>query len=50
MPTRGMIETDIVTKLLDFIADANRNTVNLAYADVIVSGWQGPEACPTTSS
>jgi electron transfer flavoprotein alpha subunit len=32
-----MVETDIVTKLLDFIADANSNTVNLAYADVIVS-------------
>jgi electron transfer flavoprotein alpha subunit len=36
--TLGMVETDIVTKLLDFIPDANRNTVNLAYADVIVSG------------
>jgi electron transfer flavoprotein alpha subunit len=37
----GMVETDIVTKLLDFIPDANRNTVNLAYADVIVSGGKG---------
>jgi hypothetical protein len=37
-----MVETDIVTKLLDFIADANSNTVNLAYADVIVRR-QGPE-------
>ena len=37
----GMIETDIVTKLLDYIPDANRNTVNLAYADVIVSGGKG---------
>lgn len=37
----GMVEADIVTKLLDFIADANRNTVNLAYADVIVSGGKG---------
>ena len=37
----GMVETDVVTKLLDFIPDANRNTVNLAYADVIVSGGKG---------
>ena len=37
----GMIETDVVTKLLDFIPDANRNTVNLAYADVIVTGGKG---------
>lgn len=37
----SMVETDIVTKLLDFIPDANRNTVNLAYADIIVSGGKG---------
>jgi electron transfer flavoprotein alpha subunit len=37
----GLVETDIVTKLLDFIPDANRNTVNLAYADIIVSGGKG---------
>jgi electron transfer flavoprotein alpha subunit len=37
----GMIETDIVTKLLDFIPDATRNTVNLAYADIIVAGGKG---------
>jgi electron transfer flavoprotein alpha subunit len=37
----GMIETDVVTKLLDFIPDATRNTVNLAYADVIVTGGKG---------
>jgi electron transfer flavoprotein alpha subunit len=37
----SMIETDIVTKLLDFIPDANSNKVNLAYADVIVSGGKG---------
>ena len=37
----GMIETDIVTKLLDFIADENSNKVNLAYADIIVSGGKG---------
>jgi electron transfer flavoprotein alpha subunit len=37
----GMIETDIVTKLLEFIPDANRNTVNLAYADIIVTAGKG---------
>lgn len=37
----GMVETDIVTKLLDFIPDATRNTVNLAYADIIVTGGKG---------
>jgi electron transfer flavoprotein alpha subunit len=39
--TFGMVEADIVTKLLDFIPDANTNKVNLAYADVIVSGGKG---------
>lgn len=37
----GMIETDIVTKLLDFIPDASRDTINLAYADIVVSGGKG---------
>ncbi len=37
----AMVEAEIVTKLLDFIPDANSNTVNLAYADVIVSGGKG---------
>jgi electron transfer flavoprotein alpha subunit len=37
----GMVEHDIVTKLLDFIPDANRNTVNLAYADIIVTAGKG---------
>jgi electron transfer flavoprotein alpha subunit len=37
----SMVEADIVTKLLDFIPDASRNTVNLAYADVIVAGGKG---------
>jgi electron transfer flavoprotein alpha subunit len=37
----AMIETDIVTKLLEFVPDASRNTVNLAYADIIVSGGKG---------
>jgi electron transfer flavoprotein alpha subunit len=37
----GMVETDIVTKLLEFIPDANRNTVNLAYADIIITAGKG---------
>ena len=37
----GMVESQIVTKLLEFIPDATRNTVNLAYADVIVTGGKG---------
>jgi electron transfer flavoprotein alpha subunit len=39
--TLGLAEDDIVTKLLDFIPDANSNKINLAYADVIVSGGKG---------
>ncbi|RUP33061.1 MAG: electron transfer flavoprotein subunit alpha/FixB family protein [Curvibacter sp.] len=39
--TLGMVETQIVTKLLDFIADANSHQINLPYADVIVSGGKG---------
>ena len=37
----GLVETQIVTKLLDFIADANSNKINLPYADVIVCGGKG---------
>jgi electron transfer flavoprotein alpha subunit len=37
----AMVESEIVTKLLDFIPDASRDTVNLAYADVIVAGGKG---------
>ncbi|HET7868657.1 MAG TPA: electron transfer flavoprotein subunit alpha/FixB family protein [Burkholderiaceae bacterium] len=37
----GLVEADIVTKLLSFIPDATRNTVNLAYADVVVCGGKG---------
>ena len=37
----GMVETDIVTKLLAFIPDATRSTVNLAYADVVICGGKG---------
>ncbi|WP_454731001.1 MULTISPECIES: electron transfer flavoprotein subunit alpha/FixB family protein [Cupriavidus] len=39
--TLGMVESAIVTKLLDFIADASSNKINLPYADVIVSGGKG---------
>jgi electron transfer flavoprotein alpha subunit len=39
--TLGMIETSIVTKMLDFIPDASSNKINLPYADVIVSGGKG---------
>ncbi len=39
--TLGMLETQIVTKLLDFIADAQSNKINLPYADVVVSGGKG---------
>lgn len=37
----GLLETDIVTKVLEFIPDASRNTVNLAYADIVVAGGKG---------
>ncbi|WP_085314717.1 electron transfer flavoprotein subunit alpha/FixB family protein [Derxia lacustris] len=39
--TLGLIETDIVTKLLDFIPDAASNKPKLEYADVIISGGKG---------
>ncbi|MEK8026542.1 electron transfer flavoprotein subunit alpha/FixB family protein [Ideonella sp. BYS139W] len=37
----GMVEADIVTKLLGFLPDATRNTVNLAYADIVVTAGKG---------
>jgi len=37
----SMIETDIVTKVLEYIPDQNTSKVNLAYADIIVSGGKG---------
>jgi len=39
--TLGLVESAIVTKLLDFIPDASTNKINLPYADVIVSGGKG---------
>jgi electron transfer flavoprotein alpha subunit len=37
----GLVEADIVTKLLEFIPDTTRNAINLPYADVIISGGKG---------
>jgi electron transfer flavoprotein alpha subunit len=37
----GMIETDIVTKVLDYIPDANTDKPQLAFADVIVAAGRG---------
>lgn len=37
----AMVESEIVTKLLEFIPDATRSTVNLTYADVIVTAGKG---------
>jgi electron transfer flavoprotein alpha subunit len=36
-----MVESDIVTKLLDFIPDTQSNKVSLAYSDIIVAGGKG---------
>ena len=37
----GLIEADIITKVLEFIPDENRDQAQLAYADIIVSGGRG---------
>lgn len=37
----GMVEDDIVTKILDFIPDRETNNAALAYADVVVAGGLG---------
>jgi electron transfer flavoprotein alpha subunit len=37
----GMEEASIVTKVLDFIADASTEDAHLAYADVVVAGGMG---------
>jgi electron transfer flavoprotein alpha subunit len=39
--TLGLVESQIITKLLEFVPDAQRQTINLPYADVIVSGGKG---------
>lgn len=37
----GMIETDIVTKVLEYIPDNQQDKPQLAFADIIVSGGRG---------
>jgi electron transfer flavoprotein alpha subunit len=37
----GMVEADIVTKILAFVPDRDKATSNLAYADVVVAGGLG---------
>ena len=37
----GMLENDVVTKILQFIPDRDSNKSNLAYADVVVAGGLG---------
>jgi electron transfer flavoprotein alpha subunit len=37
----GMIETNIVTKVLDYIPDARADRPQLAFADIIVAGGRG---------
>ncbi|MEL7348091.1 MAG: electron transfer flavoprotein subunit alpha/FixB family protein [Pseudomonadota bacterium] len=37
----GIAEGDIVTKILDFVADATSDDANLAYADIVVAGGMG---------
>jgi electron transfer flavoprotein alpha subunit len=37
----GMKEDDVITKILDFIADADTNKAQLSYADVVVAGGMG---------
>ena len=37
----GMVESSIITKVLEFIADDSRDQAQLAYADIIVSGGRG---------
>lgn len=37
----GMAESDVVTKILDYVADATSDEANLAYADIVVAGGMG---------
>jgi electron transfer flavoprotein alpha subunit len=37
----GLVEDDIVTKILSFLPDRDAGTSNLAYADVVVAGGMG---------
>ncbi|SON53860.1 Electron transfer flavoprotein large subunit [Hartmannibacter diazotrophicus] len=40
----GMVEDDIVTKILSFLPDRETSQANLAYADVVVAGGMGLQA------
>ncbi len=40
----SLVEADIVTKVLDFVADERTDDVNLAYADIVVAGGMGLRA------
>ncbi len=37
----GMVETDIVTKILQFVPDSESDKAQLAYADIVVAGGLG---------
>jgi electron transfer flavoprotein alpha subunit len=37
----GMVESGIITKVLEFIPDEQQDAAQLAYADIIVSGGRG---------
>jgi electron transfer flavoprotein alpha subunit len=37
----GLVETDIITKVLEFIPDEKRDEAQLAFADIIVAGGRG---------
>ena len=37
----GMQEADVVTKILDFVADQDSDQAQLAYADIVVAGGMG---------
>lgn len=39
--TPGLVEEDIITKVLSFIPDSSREDAQLEYADIIVSGGKG---------
>jgi electron transfer flavoprotein alpha subunit len=39
--TLGLVETAIITKVLEFIPDDRQNQAQLSYADIIVSGGRG---------
>jgi len=39
--TLGLVETSIITKVLEFIPDERQDQAQLAYADIIVSGGRG---------